>query len=100
MSGSNTAFMVREFIRRAVFSDGTDQYRIPAEPEAGEKVRLRLRTARGNVFATVLVIGETRMQMTVVESDDLFDYYETSFVVGSENIEYYFLIWKNVHLIF
>jgi len=94
MAGSNTEYMVREFIRRAVFSDGTGQYRIPQEPEAGEKVRIRLRTARGNVFAAVLITDETRVQMAVVESDDLFDYFEASFIVGEKITEYYFLIWS------
>ena len=94
MTGSGTQYMMREFIRRAVFSDGTGEYRIPSEPEAGEVVRIRLRTARGNVFAAVLVIGSQRIQMTVRESDVLFDYYETSYTLGEENIEYYFLIWS------
>ena len=94
MAGSSTAFMMREFIRRAVFSDGTKDYRIPPEPEAGETVRIRLRTARGNAFAAVLVIGEHRIQMSVVSSDALFDYYEASFKVGDENIGYHFLIWS------
>jgi alpha-glucosidase len=94
MAGSSTEFMMREFIRRAVFSDGTKDYRIPPEPEAGETVRIRLRTARGNAFAAVLVTGEQRIQMSVDISDALFDYYEASLTVGEEPIEYYFLIWS------
>ena len=94
MTGSSTEFMMREFIRRAVFSDGTKDYRIPPEPEAGDTVRIRLRTARGNAFAAVLVTNEQRIQMTVVSSDPLFDYYEATLPVGEENISYYFLIWS------
>jgi len=94
MAGSSTEYMMREFIRRAVFSDGTGEYRIPAEPRPDEDVRIRLRTARGNVFAAVLVAGEKRVQMTVVESDMLFDYYEAVIHTGTANIEYYFLIWS------
>jgi len=94
MAGSSTEYMMREFIRRAVFSDGTGEYRIPPEPEAGDTVRLRLRTARGNVFAAVLVTDERRIPMSVVESDRLFDYYETSIELGEENLEYYFLVWS------
>ncbi|MBR5766110.1 MAG: alpha amylase N-terminal ig-like domain-containing protein, partial [Lachnospiraceae bacterium] len=86
--------MMREFIRRAVFSDGTKDYRIPPEPEAGDTVRIRLRTARGNAFAAVLVTNEQRVQMSVVSSDALFDYYEATLPVGEENISYYFLIWS------
>ena len=76
MTGQGTGYMMREFIRRAVFSDGTGEYRIPSEPDAGDTVRIRLRTARGNVFAAVLVIGAQRIQMGIAESDILFDYYE------------------------
>ena len=94
MTGSSTEFMMREFIRRAVFSDGTKDYRIPPEPEAGDTVRIRLRTARGNAFAAVLVTNEQRIQMTVVSSDALFDYYEATLTIGEENISYYFLIWS------
>ncbi|MBR4145239.1 MAG: glycoside hydrolase family 13 protein [Lachnospiraceae bacterium] len=86
--------MMREFIRRAVFSDGTKDYRIPPEPEAGDTVRIRLRTARGNAFAAVLVTNEQRIQMSVVSSDALFDYYEATLTIGEENISYYFLIWS------
>ena len=78
MTGSGTEYMMREFIRRAVFSDGTGEYRIPPEPEPFETVTLRLRTARGNVFAAVLVAGSQRLQMVLKESDILFDYYEVS----------------------
>ena len=94
MTGSGTQYMMREFIRRAVFSDGTGEYRIPPEPGPNETVRLRLRTARGNVFAAVLVTGTQRIQMSVTESDVLFDYYETQITLGEENIEYYFLVWS------
>ena len=94
MTGSSTEFMMREFIRRAVFSDGTKDYRIPPEPEAGDTVRIRLRTARGNAFAAVLVTNEQRIQMSVVSSDALFDYYEATLTIGEENISYYFLIWS------
>lgn len=94
MTGSGTEYMMREFIRRAVFSDGTGEYRIPPEPEPFETVTLRLRTARGNVFAAVLVAGSQRLQMVLKESDILFDYYEVSLKLTDENIEYYFLIWS------
>lgn len=94
MAGSSTAYMTREFIRRAVFSDGTERFRIPAEPNAGDTVRIRLRTARGNCFACVFVADNYREQMTVESSDLLFDYYTVSYKLGSENVGYYFLIWS------
>lgn len=94
MAGSSTAFMMREFIRRAVFSDGTSEYRMPAEPMAGDLVKIRIRVARGNAYAVVLITDKDRIQMQIEKSDDLFDFYAAEIVVGEENIDYYFLIWS------
>lgn len=93
MDGSNTGYMTKQFIRRAVFSDGTSEYRIPAEPGCNETVRLRLRVARGNASAAVVVVGSRRIQMHVAESDGMFDYYEAEYNTGTENVSYHFLIW-------
>ena len=38
-----------EIIRQALFSDETEGFRIPAEPEEGDVVTLRFRTARNNI---------------------------------------------------
>lgn len=93
MADSNTGFMRKDFVRRAVFSDGLGEYRIPMEPDVNSPVRLRIRTARGNVSAAVLVVGEQRFAMKVAESDALFDYYEATYVTGTSNVDYYFLLW-------
>lgn len=93
MAGSNTGFMTKHFIRRAVFSDGTAEYRIPAEPGCYEQVRLRLRVARGNASAAVAVVGTVRLTMHMAESDGMFDYYETIYTTSVNNVRYYFLIW-------
>ena len=37
------------FNKRAVFSDETENYRTPAEPEAGDTVNIRIRTKKNNV---------------------------------------------------
>lgn len=93
MVDSNTGFMTKHFIRKAVFSDGSPEYRIPMEPGCNEKVRLRLRTARGNVAAAVLVVGATRIPMRVAEYDKLFDYYEAEYLTGTERVDYYYILW-------
>ena len=44
---------------KALFSDGTEEYRSPAEPSAGEKVRLRIRGLKGSIReAAVYIEGE------------------------------------------
>ena len=37
------------FNKEALFSDGTEYYRIPAEPKAGDTVTIKFRTQRNNV---------------------------------------------------
>ncbi|MCR5666287.1 MAG: glycoside hydrolase family 13 protein [Eubacterium sp.] len=78
--------------KSALFTDGTDDYRIPSEPDPGDEVRIRFRTAKNNVDAVWLCYGDERLKMKVVEQDEQFDFYETSLRVGTERIEYYFRI--------
>ena len=46
------------FNKRAVFSDETENYRTPAEPEAGDTVNIRIRTKKNNVDFVYLVYGD------------------------------------------
>lgn len=81
------------FNESAVFSDGTRQYRIPEEPEAFSKVRLRIRTAHANIGTVVLVAGERRMKLKLVQEELFFDYYEGEITLTDERLEYYFVVW-------
>lgn len=47
--------------KRALFSDGTEDYRSPAEPKAGELVTIRFRTARDNVDAVWLCTEQKKI---------------------------------------
>ena len=49
--------------KRALFSDGTEDYRSPAEPKAGELVTIRFRTARDNVDAVWLCTEQKKYFM-------------------------------------
>ena len=51
------------FNKEALFSDGTEYYRSPAEPQAGDTVMIKFRTQRNNVDSVYLVSGEQRIQM-------------------------------------
>lgn len=82
--------------RRALFADETADYRRPEEPDAGELVKLRFRTLKGDVDR-VSYIEEDRnveAEMTKVSSDALFDYYEYETRAGSETQRYYFQVVK------
>ena len=80
------------FNKRAVFSDETENYRTPAEPEAGDTVNVRIRTKKNNVDFIFLVYDDVRQPMEWVESKDGFDYYGANVKLGDETIRYYFEI--------
>ena len=80
------------FNKRAVFSDETEHYRTPAEPEAGDTVNIRIRTKANNVDAVYLVSGEKKRQMKLIKTKDGFDYYGTDIELQNESIRYFFEI--------
>ena len=80
------------FNKRAVFSDETENYRTPAEPEAGDTVNIRIRTKKNNVDFVYLVYDDVKHPMGWIESKDGFDYYGTDVKLGNETIRYYFEI--------
>lgn len=82
------------FNKRAVFSDETENYRTPAEPEPGDKVNIRIRTKKNNVDFVYLVYGDDRKQMEKVETRDGFDYYAADIEIGTETIRYFFEIFS------
>ncbi|MCI9546715.1 MAG: glycoside hydrolase family 13 protein [Lachnospiraceae bacterium] len=80
------------FSKDALFSDSTENYRIPMEPEPGERITIRFRTLKNNVDEVYLVVQGFRIPMYVGERAEAFDYYETELALGKEMVEYYFEI--------
>ena len=80
------------FNKEALFSDGTEYYRSPSEPKAGDTVTIRFRTQRNNVDNVYLVSGSRRKKMTLEKSSGGFDYYSTQIVVDNRIYRYYFEI--------
>ena len=78
--------------RNALFSDGTENYRIPAEPSEGDEVLIRFRTQKNNVDEVYLVSGEFRQRMEVASTCRGFDYYETHITMGDRLFRYHFEI--------
>ena len=76
--------------KQALFSDGTKDYRIPAEPKENEIVTIRFRTAKDNVDVVWLCTKDTRYQMKLAERDDTFDYYAVRIPLTTERFSYYF----------
>lgn len=86
------ANMRSAFHKRAVFSDETENYRTPAEPEPGDTVNIRIRTKEKNVDTVYLVSGEKKQQMELINTKDGFDYYGTDVELQNESIRYFFEI--------
>ena len=76
----------------ALFADGTDSYRHPAELKIGDSVTLRFRTGRNNVDAVYLVYNVERCNMQVESSDELFDYYAYTISEVTDDIDYYYMV--------
>lgn len=84
---------MRPLLRKeALFSDGTADYRQPVEPEAGEEVTIRFRTAKDNVDIVWLCTGEQQYKMKKAETAGEFDYYEVKITLGEEPFCYYFKV--------
>ncbi len=80
--------------REALFCDGTQDYVIPAEPEAGEKIVLRFRTAHNDVEEVNLLCGDKNYAMWKASSGDEFDFYEIEWRLGEEPFRYSFEVKK------
>ena len=83
--------------RQALFTDETQDYRRPEEPDAGETVTLRFRTAKDDVDRVFYIEEDKNIQaeMRKVSSDRLFDYYEYRMEADSEPQRYYFQVVKD-----
>lgn len=74
----------------ALFSDETENYVTPAEPEPGDTVKIRFRAKRDNVDAVYLRDGETSIMMDLEDADDYFDYYVAEVKLGIHPLKYCF----------
>ncbi len=86
--------MINHFVPEAVFSDGTSEFREPAEPKAGDVVKLRIRTFRNGVDSMELVIGEEIISMNCIgdSPNGMFKIYQAEYEVGEEKLRYHYKI--------
>jgi len=75
---------------QSLFSDGTENYVTPMEPNPGDTVRIRFRTKRDNVDFVFFISGSMKKAMEVEASDSRFDYYVTEIQVEEAPLYYYF----------
>lgn len=80
------------FNKKAVFSDTTQNYITPAEPNPYSPVKIRLRVEKNNIDKAYLVHRDQKELMMFVESDDVFAYFESEVMVEDKEFTYYFEI--------
>ncbi len=76
--------------RAAIFSDYSEDYIFPLEPSAYGTVTLRLRTEHGNADYVYIVINGERILMEIGIVLNGFDFYECTYQLDNEQINYYF----------
>lgn len=77
---------------RAFFSDTTEDYLMPPEPDLNQNVTIRLRTGKNDAQVCFLIVYGSHLRMHLVESDECFDYYDVKLEVTESPLRYYFLI--------
>lgn len=80
------------FNKRALFSDTTEDFLIPPQPNAYARVTIRFQTAKNNVDRIFCILNGSKQIMEKVESTELFDYYELKVQLDNEKVLYYFEI--------
>lgn len=78
--------------KQALYSDETEMFLTPYDPDPGENLRIRFRTAKDNVDLVYLVLDNERIPMQIEISRNGFDYYEGQIVTPEDPFRYYFEI--------
>ena len=78
----------------AIFSDETELFRTPTEPNEGDTVSIRIRTPKGGADRVMLIIHDPQAAFLMhrKRSDSFFDIYEASIVCLATEMLYSFLI--------
>ena len=80
--------------RRAYFSDENEEFRSPSEPDPGDQVRIRFRTAPGDADGVYLQGFGEDITMQKAELRHGFQYYTCEVTVPDETVRYCFKIRK------
>ncbi|HBN12730.1 MAG TPA: alpha-glycosidase [Clostridiales bacterium] len=80
--------------RKALFADETADFKTPYEPEAGDKVTLKIRTLSNDVLKAYTVINGIKRNMDKLPSkpEAAFDYYTLTFTCPEKAVSYYFIL--------
>lgn len=78
-----------------LYSDETEFFHSPMEPETGDIVTIRFRTKKDDVDEVSLICEDQRIILEKETSTEVFDYYMTEIVAEDEILRYYFEIKKD-----
>ena len=78
------------FNRKALFSDTTEDYVTPAEPNPYSQVTIRFRGAIHNIDRVFLVNNGIRHLMLKESCDEYFDYFSCEMELENQEFSYYF----------
>jgi alpha-glucosidase len=79
----------------AVFSDETENFRIPSEPSWYDPVQVIIRTEKDDVNEVIMHFGDYSKIMRKMDTDDkYFDYYERHIPASFKSTRYYFELKK------
>ena len=81
--------------RKAIFSDETEFYKTPYEPQAGDRVSLKIRTLANDALKVYAVINGKSRSMTKLPSErgqGTFDLYSVSFKCTAKPVSYHFVV--------
>ncbi len=76
--------------KKAVFSDTTENFISPPEPNPYSRLTIRLRTGRNNVDHAYLCHNDLKIDMFIAEYDETFDYYDCEVEIEEVEYTYYF----------
>lgn len=78
--------------KRALFSDMTQDYLSPAQPNSYSIVKVRFRAAKNNIDRVFCVCRDEKILMYKLSTTTDFDYYETEIELDDAPVEYHFEI--------
>lgn len=85
---------MRSELLASVFSDETELFRSPSEPDPFESVRIRIRAEKGAVINAVLLFlnPEVAIYMHKDREDEYFDYFSAEMVCLRKKVSYLFVL--------
>ena len=90
----NQPYNEMDMLFSSIFSDGTELFRKPTEPEPGDYVAIRLRIMKGAEVTITLLKGfpAAMAHMSKYMSDDAFDWYEAKIYCRAQPVFYSVLV--------